>query len=360
MHRPPSTRISGARVEQARVVAVGLVAALGSVVIGLWWLLDIRSPIDVLAYQAMIFDHYHPIWKDLASRHIRKGDPVEDVVKRHPPLRREDFPPYTALRYHEVGSSDKLVIGAKDGKLIFAAADSHSWTLWTEWRFLRVAGNVQTRLSAREMPATSTKNRQSPWPHFFFESPEHEESFNKAYSAYAQQRILESQAFQIHQVIKSGQDVFLGRVIDSPGQEDSTVRELEAIYGHEYLAAMGLAGWELTVEVTTVLHGDLQVGTVLTFPARAYCLAKAGEPEPVFLHVDHMRLLYPLKKAREGYVTVPRKALEWYQSLTPEQVSDLEARSLARQSQNWQPEELPTRQSPKTEPQPATRGFGRI
>jgi hypothetical protein len=325
MRRPRSARISGTRLEQARVVAVGLVAVLGSVIVGLWWLWDIRSPIDFLAYREMICYDHHPIWKDLAWRHLRKGDPIEKVLKRHPPLWREDFPPYTALRYHEVGSSDRLVIGAKDGKLISAAASSDSWPRWT---------------------------------HFFFGSPEDEKSFNKAYSAYAEQRILESQAFKIHETIKNGQDVFLARPIDPRGMGYSggSLRELADIYGEDYLRQMGFGPCELTVEVTTVLHGDLQVGTELTFSVEDCCLAEAHEPDGVFLHVDDIRLLYPLKKAREGCVTVPRKALDWYQSLTPGQVKDLEAQGLARQSEDWQPEKPLTRPPQKTEPQPAPRG----
>ena len=45
-----------------------------------------------------------------------------------------------------------------------------------------------------------------------------------------------------------------------------------------------------------------------------------------------MRLLYPHHQARELYTTVPREALDWYQSLTADQVKDLEARCLAERA----------------------------
>jgi len=322
-------RLNPGTLRRAAIAFNGLLILLTFAVILLCGRLGIHSREDVMAYRAMVQGQYHPVWRDLAWRRIRKGDPIEDVLKRHPPLRRDDFPPYTALRYNEIGSSNRLVIGARDGRLISAGAGSSTWT------------------------------------RFFFHSPEEEQAFDKAYSAYAQQRILEGQAFEIHQVIKSGQDVFLARVTGSRGEEysEEMLRELREIYGQEYLDSARLTEREFTVEVTAVLYGDLEIRTVLTFRADNCRRAKAGEPEPVFLHVDDMRLLNPQHEAREGYSTVSRKALEWYQSLTPDQVEELEAQGLARRAERWQPEELRPRQSPKTgtkQPQRERRPFLRL
>jgi len=308
-------RLSLRMLSRAAIAVDGLFVLLTFAAIFLCGRLGIHSRKDVLAYQAMIREHYDPVWKDLAWRRIRKGDPIETVLQRHPPLRRDDFPPYTELRYNEIGSLNGLAIRAKDGKLISAGAGSHTWT------------------------------------HFFFHSPKEEEAFDKAYSAYVEQRLLESQAFEIHQVIKGGQDVFLARVINSGGRDYSgeVLRELREIYGQAYLVSAGLIEPELTVEVTSVLYGDLEVGAILTFPGENCDLGEPGEPEPVFLHVDDRRLLNPQNEARESYSAVPRKALDWHQSLTPNQLQELETRGLAGRAERWQREEQPpTRQSPKT------------
>ena len=111
------------------------------------------------------------------------------------------------------------------------------------------------------------------------------------------------------------------------------MRQLREICGQEYLDAMKPTRLELTFEVTKVLCGDMQVGAILTFPGDE-CDVRPGKPEPVFLHLDDSRLIYPEHvyphhKAREMYLTVPRKALDWYQSLTQDQVKELEARCLA-------------------------------
>jgi hypothetical protein len=326
MYRLSFIRLNPRTLRRAVLAVNGLLILLTFAVVFLCGRVGIHSPKDVVAYRALIRGHYHPVWKDLAWRRIRKGDPIESVLKRYPPLRRDDFPPYTELRYNEVGSFDGLAIRAKDGKLIAAGVGSCTWT------------------------------------HLFFDSPGEEEAFNTAYSAYAQQRLLESQAFEIHQVINGGQDVFLARVIDSGGRQYSGMQELREIYGQAYLDSMGLTRPELTVEVTTVLYGDLQVGALLTFSGENCDLAEAGEPEPVFLHVEDMRLLNPQNEARQGYVTAPRKALDWYQSLTPDQVKELENRGLARRGERWGPDEPLIRPSPKagTKPPRETHPFLRL
>jgi hypothetical protein len=308
MRRLPFARLSRRKITRALVAAVGLAIVLTFAAIGLCWFFGIHSRMDIVAYQAMIHEDYPPIWKDLAWRRIRKGDRLEDLIEEYEPVWREDFGPYVHVSYTTPYDFNWLGITAKDGRLICAYAGSCTWQ------------------------------------HVFFDSPEEEEAFNKAYLAYAKQRMLESQAFKIHQVIKSGQDVFLARATDSRGTEyaSESLWELETIYGRDYVKQMGLRPRELTVEVTTVLHGDLQVGAVLTFAGDSCDLAEAGEPEPVFLHVDDERLIDPQYPARELYVTVPRKALDWYQSLTPDQVKDLEARCLGERAKR--PEVVPARE----------------
>lgn len=118
----------------------------------LCWFLGIRSREDLLAYRCMRAEHFHPVWKDLALRRIRKGDDLEETIRKYPPIRREDFGPYTALIYHRgLLSFNTLQIIATDGVLIYARAGSCCWE------------------------------------HFFFESPTHEEAICQAYSEYVKQ-----------------------------------------------------------------------------------------------------------------------------------------------------------------------------
>jgi len=302
-------------------VAIGVAALL--IVLALAALLlcsffGIHSRRDILGYRMMMHEHYHPIWKDLAWRRIKKGDSLESLLQRHPALGREDYGPYTNLRYGEWTSFDGLNVLAKEGKLIAATAWSCTWR------------------------------------HIFFEAPEEEEALRAVYSAYVQQKRLESQAFRIHRVITGGQDVFFARLIerrevpDHSSYSQEMMEQLKEIYGQEYLDT-ALTRPELTVEVTKVVYGDLQVGAVLTFAGDDCGDALRGEPEPMFLHLDDMRLIYhPQYPARELYTTVPRKALDWYQSLTAEQVKDLEARCLAERAERQRQEEEAARKYRET------------
>ncbi len=247
----------------------------------------------------MAREHYPPVWKDLAWGRIRKGDEVNRLVQKHPPLSREDFGPYTHLSYLAPGSPNTLEIIAKDGRLIGALAGSRGWQ------------------------------------HVFFGTPEEEKAFSIAYSAYTQKKVLEGQAFPIHRAITGGQDIFLARLIERRkipkdwDYSEEMVRELKQIYGQEYLDAMRPTKPELTVEVTRVLYGDLQVGAVLTFAGEECDCAQLDGPDSVFLHFEDSRLIYPHSQSQELYVAVPKEVLDWYQSLTADQVKDFEARRLA-------------------------------
>jgi hypothetical protein len=280
----------------------GLLVILGLVVVSACYFFGIHSRKDIRAYRAMAGEHFHPIWKDLAWRRICKGDNVESLLRRHPPVRREDFGPYTTLSYMEPGSFNTLTIIAKNGRLIHGQAASCTWE----------------------------RN--------FFTDPEEEKAFSQAYSEYVHQRILEGQAYHIHRVIAAGQDVFLSRrversqVRDDPNESEypaELMQQMREIYGQAYLDSV-MTHLELTVEVTEVLYGDLEPGTVLKFRGDNCEEADLDRPETVFLHVEDSRILYSRSHGGETYATVPRKALDWYQSLTADQIKELEARWGAR------------------------------
>ena len=85
---------------------------------------------------------------------------------------------------------------------------------------------------------------------------------------------------------------------------------------------MPLTTKKLTVEVKEVLSGNLNPGATLTFPERTCDDADLAKAETVFVCV------FVSTQAQDEtlYATVPRSALDWYQSLTPEQIQELEAR----------------------------------
>ena len=59
----------------AFVIASGLAVVVLLLVL-LCYVAGIRSTTDVVAYRAMWRERYHPIWKDLALRRVKKGDDV--------------------------------------------------------------------------------------------------------------------------------------------------------------------------------------------------------------------------------------------------------------------------------------------
>jgi len=54
--------------------------------------------------------------------------------------------------------------------------------------------------------------------------------------------------------------------------------------------------------------------------------ADPNAPETIFVHFDDAHMLYPHWRPGELYLIVPREALDWYRSLTAEQVKELETR----------------------------------
>jgi hypothetical protein len=294
MGRADSAQQSRGRGKRVVAIVGGLLVVFLLVVVSSCWFFGIHSTRDLRAYAAMADGDFHPVWKDLAWRRICKGDSVESLVQRHPPLRREDFGSYTQLYYARPFNS--LVIVAKKGRLIHARAGSCTWE------------------------------------HIFFTAPEEEAALGHAWTEYAHQLILEGQAYRIHRTITSGQDVFLSRRVqrtqvhddpNDPRYPPETMQQMREVYGQAYLDKF----WthlELTVEVNEVLSGGLRPGTVLKFRGNNCDDADLNGPETIFLHVKDSRLLWSHSKGGEAYATVPRKALDRYRSLTPEEIKKLE------------------------------------
>jgi len=257
----------------------------------------IRSTSDVVAYRVMHREHFPPIWKDLARGRIKKGDSVESVLQRAAPWHREDAGSYTSLAWFTRGLGQREVtVIAKNGKVIAARAS------------------------------------KQPWQHVFFESPEEGETFGHAWIKFREQRELEADAYKIHRAVTTGQDIFLSdhverREVPAPApaaeQDPEMMRQLREIYGERYMQLMTASREELAVEVTEVLSGDLQRGTVLMFEDTYRTVDEKGD---VFLHFDDDRMLYSHARGEPYNRIVSRSALDWYQSLTPEQIQELEAR----------------------------------
>ena len=281
------------------IIAGGL-AVLLLLLILLCHFVGIRSASDMVAYHQMWREQYPPIWKDLALRRIKKGDHIETLLKKHAPLWRNDAGPYTELRYAASTAHPGLTVMAKEGKLIAAAASGGRWR------------------------------------HIFFEAPEQGESFAQAETNYLNRLHLESDAYKIHRAIAGGQDIFRSQHIErsqvpntDPGYNEM-MKQLQEIYGERYLQSMGAMQVELTVEVNEVLYGNLEPGTILNFPGDECDEADIEEPETVFLHFEDGGMIFAHAAGEPLYMTVPKSALEWYQSLTPEQIQDLESRWSAK------------------------------
>jgi len=255
---------------------------------------DVRCLDDLKAYHYMMKQPPHPIWKDLALRRIRNGDDLAQALQEYPPTKREEYEPYTVLSYSEPGSVDSVQVIATGGVLVYAGA-----SIW-----------------GRE--------------HVFFSNPMRLRQFEEARDRHFTQVRLEEDAWRIHRAVAAGQDVFLARQIerhedsDKPGYSDEAMRMYEQIYGKDNVRGMlGLSSrCELTVEVSQSLYGDLEPGTQLKLSVRDCSETDLADPELVFLHGEE----------GERYVMVPKKALEWYQSLTPEQFKEFEARCATREA----------------------------
>ena len=93
---------------------------------------------------------------------------------------------------------------------------------------------------------------------------------------------------------------------------------------------------EVRIEVGEVLWGGLEAGTTLTFEDSQYMPTDRGEGEVVLLHFEDRRMLYPDAKAEALCLSVPRRALDWYESLSADQAEELAGRCAGKVSM-WIP-----------------------
>ena len=285
------------------VLAGGLTAVV-LLLLFLCHFVGIRSTSDVIAYREMRREQFPPIWKALALRRIKRGDKVETLLARHTPLRHEEAPPYARLVYIEGGHYPGLTVIAKEGRLLAAAAGAATWQ------------------------------------HVFFDAPEQMERFAEAQLNFMHHWELEADAYRVHRAITCGQDVFLSQRVESSAVPDTSpatqemIQELREIYGARKIGiSMRL---ERIIEVNEVLFGDLEPGTTLTLAEEQCRQIDLTEPETVFLYFDEGRMVYPAGKAEPLCLTVPKRALDWYESLTPDQVQALDSRCAGKLSR-WRP-----------------------
>jgi len=271
------------RLSKPALLWVGLpILAIPAIVLPFVFL-GVGSPADIVAFHRMSKGGFHPIWKDLALRRIKKGDTVESVVKIHPPLIREDYPPYTRLYYGRSGTFDRLAVFAKEGRLFFAIAGSHGQE------------------------------------HRFFGSSAEETLAYEEHWAYTMQRFFEQKAYRVHLAITHSQDVFRARVVNR------TDIPFPSMYDGGDLAPK-YTRWELTIKVTEVLRGDLALGAMLKFKDESCRGVYPGAPDLVLLRFEDGQLVIPGYERGELYIGVSQETYDWYCSLTAEEVQQFEAR----------------------------------
>jgi hypothetical protein len=303
------------------IPAAWILAAQILVVAFLCAFFDVRCVDDLWAYRCMMKGPLHPIWKDLALRRIHKGSDLSQIVRKYPHMKQELWEPYTVLSYPEAGETDNRPrVIATRGVLVYADVSGFWYS-----GFLNPG------------------SRWGRWDYVFFSDPAHDDAMREAYRRHLGQVRLEKQAWWIHRAIATGQDVFLSSRIECREADASStsridaemLRQYEQIYGKEMARQMGFCeATNVTAEVSKVLSGDLELGTLLTFSAHDCNEADLAEAEPVILHVYDLSIILPnSKKGGERYLTVPRRALEWYQSRTPEQIKDFDARCTAREAE---------------------------
>jgi hypothetical protein len=263
---------------------MGVVFAFVLIIICLCIFFGIKSKQDVAGYLNMIAEDFHPIWKDLALRRIKKGDSIESVLKKYSPVLRLDFPPYINVQFEKPFKG--IGITAKNGKLISAGAGSCCWE------------------------------------HTFFDTPEENEQLDTAYAAYMKRVTLENYAYRVHLAKTNGQDVFISRQIQ---HSEVPAKELSNKYNVPVETNR-----ELTAEVTQVVYGNFKEGDILSFPGENCRESDTNEPEVVFIHSNDSRIIYSNSNGFDIFTTVLKKALDWYQSLNDEQIKELVDRVIAR------------------------------
>jgi hypothetical protein len=70
----------------------------------------------------------HPVWRDLYAGRIRSGDEIEPVITRTSPPQVDRFGRWVQLGYYPgPGSMTRVIVVARDGKLVSASAWSCTW-----------------------------------------------------------------------------------------------------------------------------------------------------------------------------------------------------------------------------------------
>ena len=87
---------------------------------------------DVIAYAGMAAE-CDPVWKELALRRVRQGDPISKLTEIREPSGVLEYGPYEQLEYYRGGfepgylSLTGITVYAKEGKLLTAVAWSCTW-----------------------------------------------------------------------------------------------------------------------------------------------------------------------------------------------------------------------------------------
>lgn len=173
---------------------------------------------DVIVYVKMLHSgQYDPVWRTLALRRARKGDPVDELIARHPPLWVYSFSPYVRLEY----SYGAIDVVAKDGRLAYACAGWHDWE------------------------------------HRFFDMDEAERAaYEKAESEHDAESRFQQQLPGLREAMAWGRMVFVGSGVASPvGSPPPGAGRPGGPGG----PGMGGSEWR-TVEVVRVIQGDISVG----------------------------------------------------------------------------------------------------
>ena len=73
MHGLPFIQLNRRKLKRAAIVAAGLLTIFTLAVVFLCARLGIHSRMDIVAYYAMVHEHYDPIWKDLDWRPLGRA-----------------------------------------------------------------------------------------------------------------------------------------------------------------------------------------------------------------------------------------------------------------------------------------------
>ena len=302
------------KMKRLKKVALGTAGGLVTIVLALvlaCQFLGVRSKADLIAYQEMWRERYHPVWRDLALRRFRSGSNLERLVNRHGPSLREDAGPYAKLVYEHGAGHLGVTAFAKDGLLTAAVADT-------------TAGR-----------------------HVFFYDLQKMQDFGTAHREYTEHKQAEAEVCRIHRAIRAGRDVALARGVRSSDPvylvyKDRARREL-ARQLNEVDKKVRLEtepGFEIaaTAEVAKVLSGDLEPGATVTVMIDKQHEEALHAPEIVFLQDGDAPMRDADGRGQPRYWPISQRGWELYQSLTAEQIEELADRQADREVKDGRPQ----------------------